>query len=246
MLAIGGRAHTIEQVREVGELGYPFAEIDVNDPEVAVRERDELLRLRDKYGFYYLAHFPNEGDPRDVDALEQRFVPKMKRLFACARDLGIGKGTMHFWMDPRWASPELIRGKTRLLSLLADDATEKGMILCLENLTSQHDSFGAVMEAIPHLRMTMDIGHGELLSDTNTSFGFIQHLFHRIAHVHVHDNRGGTTVKDDLHLPLGEGIVDFPGILTMLKARGYQSTITMEVLPKDMVRTQAVLERYLL
>lgn len=32
-MVIGGRAHSIEQIHEVGKLGYPFAEIDIKDPE---------------------------------------------------------------------------------------------------------------------------------------------------------------------------------------------------------------------
>ncbi|NQU65989.1 MAG: sugar phosphate isomerase/epimerase, partial [SAR324 cluster bacterium] len=55
--------------------------------------------------------------------------------------------------------------------------------------------------------------------------------------VHVHDNLGGSSVKDDLHLALGDGIVDYPGILSTLKEKGYQSTITLEVKPEDMPRS---------
>lgn len=245
MVTIGGRAHSLEQIEEVGELGYPYAEIDVNDPDVVGQEFDDICRLREKYGFFYLAHYPNEGNPRDLEVLESVFVPKMKTLFSCSQDLGIKKGTMHFWMDQRWAPPELVEGKIRLLADLTTDAAEKGIVLCLENLTSQHDSFSTVMDAIPGLRMTMDIGHGELLAEENTSFGFMEHLWDRICHVHVHDNQGGTTVKDDLHLPLGDGIVDFPGILTRLKEKGYDSTLTLEVLPSDMTQTQAAVEKYI-
>ena len=245
MVIIGGRAHTLEQIDEVGKLGYPYAEIDVNDPDTIDQQSDDLLYLKEKYNLFYLAHYPNEGDPSDLGLLKEQFVPKMKKLFACTRKLGIQKGTMHFWMDQRWAPPDLVKGKMNLLSELTDDAIKKGIVLCLENLTAQHDTFSVVMDAIPDLRMTMDIGHGELRSEVNTSFGFMEHLWDRIAHVHVHDNRGGTTVKDDLHLPLGDGIVDYPRILSLLKEKGYNSTLTMEVLPADMVRTQAAVERYI-
>jgi len=91
----------------------------------------------------------------------------------------------------------------------------------------------------------MDIGHGELLSSENTSFGFMEHLFPKIEHIHVHDNYGGTSVKDDLHLPLGEGIVDYPKILGILKEKGYNSTITLEVQPPDMTRSRDEVERYI-
>lgn len=93
--------------------------------------------------------------------------------------------------------------------------------------------------------MTLDIGHAQLLAEENTSFDFIKHLSHKIAHIHVHDNLGGTNVKDDLHLPLGEGVVDYPKIFSMLKDKGYDSTITMEVSPDHMPGTKALIEQYI-
>jgi sugar phosphate isomerase/epimerase len=245
MTIIGGRAHDIKQIIEVGELGFPFAEINIDDPETVAGHLDTLLELKEKYGFFYLAHYPNEGDPSDVSQLEQRFIPKMKKLISLSRDLGVQKGTMHFWMDKRWAPAELIAAKTELLAELVNHAADNKMVLCLENLTSQYDSFLDIFNAVPGLRMTMDIGHGELLSSENTSFGFMAHLFDKIEHIHVHDNHGGTGVKDDLHLPLGEGVVDYPKILGALNSKGYDSTITLEVQPPDMTRTRKEVERYI-
>jgi sugar phosphate isomerase/epimerase len=56
--------------------------------------------------------------------------------------------------------------------------------------------------------------------------------------VHVHDNRGGKSPKDDIHLPLGDGIVEYRRILTLLTEKGYESTMTMEVKPADMAKTK--------
>jgi sugar phosphate isomerase/epimerase len=53
------------------------------------------------------------------------------------------------------------------------------------------------------------------------------------------------SVKDDLHLPLGEGIVDYPGIFTLLKRKAYTSTITMEVKPPAMIKTRDEIMKYM-
>ena len=95
-----------------------------------------------------------------------------------------------------------------------------------------------MFDKVPDLKMTLDIGHSQLLSRENTSFGFIENCFSRIEHVHVHDNRGGKSPKDDIHLPLGEGIVDYRRILALLKEKGYESTMTMEVKLADMEKTK--------
>jgi sugar phosphate isomerase/epimerase len=242
MITIGGRAHTMEEIREVAGFGYPFMEISLDDPATVEKWLPELLELKKTWGISYLAHYPNEDNPFDVEILRSRFLPRIKALMDLSCRLGIDKATLHFWIDRRWAPPDLIPRKIELLSRIVDCGREYGIIVCIENLSERSDSFLPAFEAIPGLRMTLDIGHAQLLSRQNSSFRFIEEHFERISHIHVHDNRGGTSVKDDLHLPLGEGIVDYPAIFASLLSRGYASTVTMEVKPGDMSKTSRALE----
>jgi sugar phosphate isomerase/epimerase len=52
--------------------------------------------------------------------------------------------------------------------------------------------------------------------EVDTSVGFIERYPERIGHVHVHDNKGGDSALDDLHLVPGEGIIDFDRIFERL------------------------------
>jgi sugar phosphate isomerase/epimerase len=235
----------MDEIHQVGKLGYPYAEISLYSPDQVERDLEELRDLKRAYGLAYLAHFPNEGNPVDLDNLRNRFVPRMKRLFELSALLGIVKGTFHFWIDGRQIHPDVIQQKIEMIIDLVDAAQRLGIVLCLENLSEPYKDFMTAFQQVSDLRMTLDIGHGQLLTDENTSFGFIEHCFSRIAHLHVHDNQGGLSVKDDLHLPLGEGIVDFPGIFTLLKERIYASTITMEVKPPAMGKTREAIVKYL-
>ncbi len=241
MITVGGRAHNMEEVREIAGLGYPFVEVSLDDPETVAAQTPRLLEIRREYGVDYLAHFPNEGDPFDVESLRERFMPRIKALLDLCGPIGASKATMHFWMDRRWAAEGIISRKLDMLEEIVGHASRLGVLLCIENLSERQDSFRRVFEALPALRMTLDIGHGELLSRDNTSYGFIEQCAGRIAHVHVHDNLGGTGVRDDLHLALGDGRVDYRSILKALIASGYDSTITMEVKVSDMPRTLEVL-----
>ncbi len=144
-----------------------------------------------------------------------------------------------------WASEKVITQKLILLSSVVTHAKKFDVILCLENLSCGHDSFERFFNTIPGLKMTMDIGHAQLLTKKNTCFGFMEHLFEKIANIHVHDNLGGSKVSDDLHLPLGEGIVDFQNIFLTLKKKGYQSTMTMEVKPAKMKKTETIIKQYI-
>ncbi|MCJ7772510.1 MAG: sugar phosphate isomerase/epimerase [Desulfobacterales bacterium] len=245
MAIIGGRAHSIEHVKAIVDLGYPFAEICLYDPDKVIQEMKDFMDIKQNNDIYYLAHYPNEDSPSDPDMLRKKYLPKMKRLIDLSTGLDIKKGTIHFWIDKRWAKPSLINDKLEILGELVKYATAQDVIICIENLSEQYDSFKAATDMIQDLRITLDIGHGQLLSNENTSIDFVKHLFNKIEHVHVHDNFGGKSVKDDLHLPLGEGDVDYPKIFTMLKDNKYDSTITMEVTPDDMPKTKKLIERYI-
>jgi sugar phosphate isomerase/epimerase len=51
----------------------------------------------------------------------------------------------------------------------------------------------------------------------------------RIGHLHVSDHFG----KEDQHLPIGAGIIDFSKVVKALKGIGYNDTITLEVFSRD-------------
>jgi len=245
MAIIGGRAHSMEEIPAIGKLGCPYAEISLYAPHQVADDLDQLIKLKKEYGISYLAHFPNEGNPVDFVNLKENFVPKMKKLLELSVELGVTKGTFHFWIDRRWIVPDVVEQKIELILDMVRAAKRLGIVLCLENLSEPYQDFERAFQFVPDLRMTLDIGHAQLLTQENTSFGFINHYFSRIAHLHVHDNRGGMSVKDDLHLPLGEGIVDYPAIFTLLKQKVYASTITMEVKLPLMEKTREEILKYL-
>ena len=90
-----------------------------------------------------------------------------------------------------------------------------------------------IFDALPSLNLTLDLGHAQLLWDQNTSFGFIEKFPDRIRHIHLHDNLGGDSNTDDLHLPVGKGAVDFEGIFRKLNQIGYDGTMTLELKPAE-------------
>jgi len=242
MITIGGRAHNLDEAIAVSRLGLPFMEISLDDPATVSGWIRPLLEIKTSCGMFFLAHYPNEDNPFDVAVLNDKFLPRIKALMDLSKQLDIHKATLHFWMDKRWAPVDLIRGKLDILSRIVDYGRSSGITVCIENLSERAESFAPAFEAIPDLKMTLDIGHAQLLAKQNTSFRFIEEYFPRIAHVHAHDNTGGKSVKDDLHLALGEGSVDYRSIFRSLLEKGYDSTITMEVKIQDMLKTGQTLD----
>jgi sugar phosphate isomerase/epimerase len=127
---------------------------------------------------------------------------------------------------------------------MAQEGAKRAVQVCLENLSEGPDDLAPVIKGCPELGITADIGHGEILSDGNRALEIIQEWPDRIKHVHAHDNRGGNRVKDDLHLPIGEGRIDFSPIFRALIDGGYRGTVTIEVssehLPISIKRLQNI------
>ena len=230
---LGGTARSPEDVMALHELGLQFAEIPIADPEEFPDIKDTYIDLKNKTGLYYLCHGPREGDPNDVEALENIYMPKLVQVLSMMPDLDMKLLTIHLWLDPRFLKPDAIAYKVEFLKRLIEIAANVGVDVCLENLSETATHLAAALKALPHLNLTLDIGHAQLLSKENTSYGFMKKHPNRIRHIHVHDNRGGNSPDDDLHLPVGEGIVDFKRIFQQLKGIGYCGTMTLELRPRE-------------
>jgi sugar phosphate isomerase/epimerase len=226
-MQFGARAYSLEDVKFLAEAGFAFAEIDWKDYTLVTTELSQLSKLHETYGIAYLAHGPNELNTFKFDEV---FEVKVCQLIELASQLGITIYTQHLWMDPRFIQPDIIAKKQDLLKRWVETAARYAITLCIENLSEQAEHFAPAFQHIPKLRMTLDLGHGELLSTSNnTSLQFIEQFADRIHHVHLHDNLGGTGVKDDLHLPIGKGKIDFATILKNLRLSGYKRGYSLEL-----------------
>jgi sugar phosphate isomerase/epimerase len=228
----GARAYSLDDVEFLAEAGFEFAEIDWRDPDLVRPQMDELAMLRFKYDVDYLAHGPKEGNPFSTDHHATWLEPTVNRLLDLAGEMGIPIYTQHLWLDARFIKPEILAAKVELLGRWAERAQQAGVTLCIENLSEHADHFAPAFEQVPGLGLTLDLGHGQILApeDTgNASFELIARFADRIRHVHLHDNQGGDRSKDDLHLPIGKGKVDFPGILRALHETGYDGGFSFEV-----------------
>lgn len=234
----GARAYSLDGIKYLAETGFTFAEIDWKDPRVVSAELAQLVALQDRYGIVYLAHGPNERNPFDIDGIVEVMGPTVCQLLGLAPKLGIALYTQHLWLDSRFMSAEAIARKLDVLETWTEHAARAGVTLCIENLSEHADHFAPAFRRLPALCMTLDLGHGEILSRPNAAFDFIARFPDRIRHVHLHDNHGGTEVKDDLHLPVGEGSIDFAAILRELRAAGYDGGFSFELQPEHVVQSR--------
>ncbi|MBA2882479.1 sugar phosphate isomerase/epimerase [Desulfosalsimonas propionicica] len=118
---------------------------------------------------------------------------------------------------------------------LLGEAEKLRLIVCVENLFPRSlslvrpEDFDAVFNAFPNAQLTLDTCHAHIQSETERILVFIKRFASRIGHVHASDNRG----RDDDHLPIGAGTIDFAEVVKAFKQIGYNKTITLEVFAKD-------------
>jgi sugar phosphate isomerase/epimerase len=228
-MRFGARAHSLDDVLFLAKTGFDFVEIDWHDPRLIGAQLPQLASLQEGHGITYLAHGPKERNPFDVDEIVEVMGPAVCQLLTLAPELDITLHTQHLWLDPRSMTADRIARKLDLLETWVERAVCAGVTLCIENLSEHADHFAPAFRRLPGLCMTLDLGHGQILSRPNAAFGFIDRFPERIRHVHLHDNLGGVAEKDDLHLPIGKGCIDFPGILRALWTAGYDGGFSFEL-----------------
>src|SRR5205823_2827098 len=85
---------------------------------------------------------------------------------------------------------------------LFETARNVGVGLMIENLPGDFNTVGQLsdlLDPLPDLGLHLDIGHANLMVESNTTESILHKYGTRLRHVHLHDNKGGAA---DLHLPL--------------------------------------------
>ncbi|MBI5572015.1 MAG: sugar phosphate isomerase/epimerase [Desulfomonile tiedjei] len=240
-MLFGGHVRTADDVPFLQALGFDFGEVAITSAGRRTYWLETGLKNRFESGFFLLAHGPREGPPNDVDNLWNNYLPALKETIDVAGTMEIPLLTVHLWVDPRFVKAVVRAEKKKLLREAFEYGRYKKVLVSLENLSENSADLAEMVEAVPDLSITLDVGHAQLLTDVNTSFGIIDELFPSIKHLHLHDNSGGNGVKDDLHLPIGEGIIDFPAILGRLMDKGYEGTATLELEREVLASSRAAL-----
>ena len=230
---LGGTARSPKDVRSLYELGLQFVEIPITNPLKFSKQIKVYKDLKDSLGLYYLCHGPREGDPNNVNTLENEYLPKILKTLPLMKMLEMNIFSIHLWLDTRFVRQEVINFKIGLLKRIIEKAQDTGITICLENLSENASSMKDPFAALPALNLTLEVGHAQLLTKINRSYRIIEQYPEKIKHIHLHDNRGGDSARDDLHLLPGEGVVDFKRIFGRLKKIGYNRTITLELKPPE-------------
>jgi sugar phosphate isomerase/epimerase len=232
-----------EEITWAAAHGFDFIDFTVEPPAASAAqmhaELDGVKGALQEHGLGVIGHtayYLPLASP--LARLREAAFAEFVAAFDVCEALGAEKVNIH----PQASVPSVfskeqsLAGHVQALKRLAAAAAERGLIPMVENgprgpLSSVSD-FEALFAEVDNVGLHLDVGHANLVAPTNQTGAFLSAFGGKLLHVHFSDNMG-PAVREDLHLPLGTGTVPWPESIELLKARGYDGTITLEVFSPD-------------
>jgi len=224
-MRIGGSTYSKEpfpkQVRELRELGFDYAEMDLTHVTLdSAKLRELAIELAGSLPLE-TAHLP----PSHFRAADlARFVGLLDAL----GPVGTQIFNVHFL--PARAAPA-VSAEVRIawLTDLVRAAEDRGVLVTLENVEETTTVLRRVLDALSDLRFCLDIGHAHLEGRGDGARAYLLALGDRLSLVHAHDNHRGHGEPGDEHLPLGKGINDVERDMREIRRAGYDGRVTLEI-----------------
>ncbi len=170
-----------------------------------------------------------EGTPEAAAAAAE----EVDTLLSCLRDCaahGVPVMVMHAFIGTE--EHTVTEAGLRHIARILDEADALGIRVAFENIEGE-EYLAAIMEAFwdrPSLGFCFDTGHELCYNGARDMLGLYGE---RLVYTHFNDNLGQTqpaiTWHDDLHLVMGDGIVDFAGVMARIEKTPYRGILACEM-----------------
>ncbi len=225
-----------QEIASFRDLGFDFIDLTLEPEQTysATVNADKIVNALDEADMFAVGHtawyLPIASPFPDFRELA---IKELERCMDVFRDMGIDKMNVHphtrvSLFDEEW----MIAQNTEAIVRLAERAETLDMILLVENTPgfSRVAQLKPLIESVNSVRFLLDVGHANLDSSYNRSEELLANFGHRLGHLHISDNHGGTS---DEHLPLGVGNINWVQVVRRIKNTGYDDTMTLEVFGDD-------------
>ena len=227
----------VSEIEWMAGMGFEFLDLTLEPPRAATWQLD-LNAIRAALEKHHLpvvghtAYYLPLCSP--FESIRRAAVDELKLCLTAFSQLGARWMNLHPDRNAPLHPRSFINDRNlQSLRDLAPFARDCGVGLMIENLPGSFNTvrqLAPLLDAMPELGLHLDLGHCNLMVETNSADELLAVYGTRVRHVHLHDNKGG---KKDLHMPLGTGTVNFPHYISALKSSGYDGTITLEVFTPD-------------
>ncbi|HYG36722.1 MAG TPA: sugar phosphate isomerase/epimerase family protein [Clostridia bacterium] len=225
------------EIEWIAQMGFDFIDLTLEPPMVGARRIDAKsvkasLESNNLNVIGHTAYYLPLCSP--FESLRKAAVEELKICLEVFSQIGAEWMNIHpDRQAPLHDREFVINRNLQTIRELLPIAREFGVGVMIENLPGSFNTvrqLGELLDPLPELGLHLDIGHANLQVDHNTTDELLAKYGTRLKHVHLHDNKGGST---DLHLPLGAGNIDTTHYVRSLQAIQYDGTITLEVFTPD-------------
>ena len=215
-----------------GKAGFDFLDLTIEGPHATTVDISKFQTLLDSYGLTITGHTdPCLPYAYPIQAVRDACLLELERCAKIFSALGANVMNIHpCYFCPPAMKRDLVSINIEALKPIVEMAATHGLSVVFENYQAPFDrvsTFKTLLAAVPGLKLHLDFGHTNFGLDNHEVF--CRELGQHIQHVHFSDNRS----RSDDHMPLGVGNVDWRNAVNVLKATGYDSTITLEVFCND-------------
>jgi sugar phosphate isomerase/epimerase len=229
------RAPILTEIERAAAMGFDFLDLTVEAPGAAPESTDwQAVRaaLHD-HGLRVVVHAApylplNSPSP----LVRQAALDELRRCIDVAHIVGAPFCTTHFVGWPEFLTEEMgYEYYRQAYQLLIKHGAEQGVQVTLENSPNnkhQLKYFREIFFRLPELKLTFDIGHGNINTARSMTRDYMFALADRLVHVNISDNDGSA----DDHLPFGapkQGGIKLKHELQVLRDFRFDGTMTLEI-----------------
>lgn len=227
------RSDIIKEIEWIGKNGFDFVDIFLEEDKAVPENIDTktVRKVLKKYNLYATGHtawYLPFGSP--IESIRTAAVTETERYFKVFKELEVKFVTVHAnWASGMFSDEESIAFQSESLRKLVKIAKKYNITVVYEPIDTPHDTvenIEEILKSAPGLYLHIDIGHSNVYGRKPVEL--IRRFSKRIRRIHLHDNNG----KEDLHLPMGCGNINWEELIKVLK-KNYDGTITLEIFSKD-------------
>ena len=241
----------IKEINKVKRFGFDYVEIGIEpltDFTILRKYKLAILNSLKLFNNPPVGHTAWWYDLSSTyDAVRNAWIKQGKIDIKMASELGIKLLNFHFQVPSyillknQGSRDIILNNYIKSFKDLVKFAESKNITLMLENGEEKFEYYKYVLDNVPELKVHFDVGHAFISGGIKTIKKFISYFGDRITHIHIHDNHG----KQDEHLALKKGKINWKKVVHMLKKSNYDKTITFEVFKseKDLIKSREYFKR---
>ena len=222
----------ISELKKIKSLGFDFAEIVMEQPrnltENLIKKSNAIKKVLEAFPFpkNHIVHAPYWADLSSLHKdVADGWMKEIKKISKFCNNLEIDKINFHARVFGMLYNYKEVAIRKLIENFKKIREISKCKIV-LENGCSSEEKlndFKRIVEGA-NIYVNVDIGHAFIVGGMNEIKKYVLTFQDRIVHMHIHDNSG----KEDEHLSIGKGKIDFKKVIELLKEIDYNGTITIE------------------